>query len=79
MNAPARLHVADPLLELNLCDGTGVVPVILAADVAVGRYYRYDACPGCAGCDYDTVSARQSAKAPADPFARFPCDDDAAF
>lgn len=62
-----------PPLEANLCNGTFVVVV---EDRCRLSGFDYDDCPGCVGCDYDTVSARMAAKAPADPFACLPKVDD---
>ena len=59
-----------PQLEANACSGNGVI----ALPTEIG--WNYVKCPGCVGCDYDTVSARMADRAPADPFARFPCDTD---
>ena len=61
-----------PQLEANICGGKYVLPI---QDPANGDWAYVD-CPGCVGCDYDTVSARMADSIPADPFARFPCDTD---
>lgn len=67
MTAPST---AGPVLELNLCRGTGLVTKRAYPG------YRHESCPGCVGCDYDTVAARMADKIPADPFAGLPVVDD---
>ena len=70
MTAPAK---SLPALETNACSGNGVI----ALPSETG--WNYVKCPGCVGCDYDTVSARMAASIPADPFARLPRVDDEEF
>jgi hypothetical protein len=62
--------MSAPTLEANLCAGTGV----LAVPMPDGWVYK--ACPGCVGCDYDTVAARASRMTAEQAFARLPQIDE---
>jgi hypothetical protein len=61
------------VLEVNACGGTGV----LALSMPGGWVYR--TCPGCAGCDYDTVAARSARMTAEQAFARLPSTDEEAW
>jgi len=73
------MTTATPPLEANLCDGTYVLATLLTADVTGGRYYRYDDCPGCVGCDHDTVAARSAQMTGEQAFALLPTIDEEAW
>jgi hypothetical protein len=62
---------ATGVLETNACAGT----YVLAIPTAAGGY-RYEQCPGCVGCDYNTVAARGAQMTAEQAFARLPQVDD---
>lgn len=67
MSAPAK-----PVLGTNACQGTSVLALV---DPVRGGY-RYESCPGCAGCDRDAVAARMPAMTSERAFALLPTIDD---
>lgn len=58
------MTTALPPLEVNLCRGNAVI-----TKRAPSGGYVQAPCPGCLGCDRDTVAA---VLAPRDPFAALP-------
>ena len=64
------VRVSAPALETNACRGTYVL------SIAMPDGWVYKTCPGCIGCDRDTVAARMAHRVPVDPFARIPAVDD---
>lgn len=61
-----------PVLEANLCGGNGVLSVNVLDETG----WHYPPCPGCVGCDPDTVSARAAAMTTEQAFALLPAIDD---
>ena len=58
--------------EVNLCGGEGVI-----ATIQLGHEgYAYADCPGCIGCDHDTVTARSAQMTAEQAFALLPAVDD---
>ena len=64
-----------PALEANACGGTYLLAI---ADPARPSGWRYDDCPGCVGCDHDTVAARSAQMTTEQAFALLPTIDEEA-
>lgn len=71
-----RTPWAPPAAEANLCSGTYVLAVPTTDDTSTWAPHSYRQCPGCVGCDHDTVSARAAAMTTEQAFALLPAIDD---
>jgi len=70
--------MSAPALEANLCGGTTALPVAVVTPSG-GTWTRWDDCPGCVGCDHDTVAARSAQMTVEQAFALLPTIDERPF
>jgi hypothetical protein len=72
------MTTAAPTLEANLCGGEYVITVPGASPGELTGY-RHKPCPGCVGCDRDTVAARSAQMTTEQAFALLPAIDEEAW